>query len=335
MTTLPGKGVITAFATLALIGGFLELGVLVTLVTFLFLMLAVPIYVGWRRSRELAVAALVAVLIAAPITGAIYSAELRTPVPTVDSMTTNGGSVLTNAHVSPFAAATGSTFTFSVTINPQYLPAGAHGPEYLVVYLSTCPGATAGNLSVCGGGGYPFWELNHTFAAPVNATTDVSLSRTLNLASFWWWLMAFVYNGSDNQTQWIWVGVSDTGSGIQGPISGDFTSTLLLILPTIYEAFTIYFLLVYLAVLVIYMFLKNRESRRNPPNWTPTLPGAPPPGGGTTAGRPAIERSCPACGAVVYPEERACWKCGAPLGGGALPSDAKAPPAGGAASPPP
>ena len=314
LSTPAGKIALTVLATLALVGSFLELGVLIAIATFLLLMLAVPIYLGWRRPRQLALAGIVAILIAAPITSVLYAEQLRTPVVPIDSPSQNGGAVLTGAQVSPFSADTGSTFTFSVTVHPQFLPNGSRGPEYLLVYLSTCPGATTSNLTVCGGGGYPFWELNHSFAAALNATTNVTVTKVLQLPDLWWWVMAFVYQDASNTTQWVWVGVSDAGSGIQGPITGDLGSTIALILPTVYGAFFFDFLIVFLGALVIYMFFKSRRDRRNPPGDAGPLPGGGRPQG--PADRATLERSCPSCGAVVYPEEKACWKCGTPLTGG-------------------
>ncbi|NNN17715.1 MAG: zinc-ribbon domain-containing protein, partial [Thermoplasmata archaeon] len=42
---------------------------------------------------------------------------------------------------------------------------------------------------------------------------------------------------------------------------------------------------------------------------------------------PVAEASCPNCGAVVYPGEKVCWKCGtklaSPAGGSPLPSAPK------------
>jgi hypothetical protein len=75
--------------------------------------------------------------------------------------------------------------------------------------------------------------------------------------------------------------------------------------------------IVFFAVLVIYMFFKSREARRNPPVASGPSGGTTPAEPGSTAPSPTSaknERSCPKCGAVVYPSETACWKCGAPLG---------------------
>lgn len=329
LTRWGGKIGLTALASLVTGGAFYEAlaagsstWLLIAIVLFVVLLLAVPIFLKWRRPRELAVAALAAMIVIAPVTGILYTEEIRAPVAPLSSPSQNGGTVLANAQVSPHLGVAGETYHFQVTVNRQYLPSDAHAPEYLVLYLSTCPGAETANSSSCGGGGYAFWALNYTFNATGTNSTVVDLAKTLNSANVWWWLAGFAYevtnvtdNRTTNSTDWVWVGAGGAIYLIPGPVSEDFGATFSSALPTLYGTVILYFGLVYYSALVIYMWLKSRESRRNPPVAGTPLPGGAGPLGSSAGppGRPSIERSCPTCGAVVYPEEKACWKCGATL----------------------
>ncbi|HTT26209.1 MAG TPA: hypothetical protein VMH90_04515 [Thermoplasmata archaeon] len=327
VATPAGKVGLTALAVGAIYAGFIYLGVLIAIASFVFVMLLLPLYFGWSNTRQLAVAGFAALVIAAPLVSAGYTQELRTPVGPVDSPVDGNGSVLTHAESVPFTGDAGTTFEFRVTINPQFLPKGAQGPEYLLVFLSTCYGAVTANDSSCGGSGYPFWELNHTFATPLVNATTVQVSQRLNESNLWSWNMAFVYRNATNATQWAWIGGSEFFS-IQGPISGSFGDTYLLVLPTFYEVVFLYTGSVYFGALVIYLYIKSRQNRRNPPPMPgPSVPGGTGAPGAPPGTTPRIERSCPKCGAVVYPEESACWKCGAPLTATATPLPPAAPPA--------
>ncbi|MCI4367085.1 MAG: zinc ribbon domain-containing protein [Thermoplasmata archaeon] len=325
MATPAGKVGITALAVASIYAGFLYLGVAIAIASFVFVMLLLPLYFGWNQPRQLAAAGFVALLVAAPLVSAGYAQELRTPVGAVSSPPSGNGSVLANAQVTPFTGNVGTTFDFQVTVHPEFLPKGAHGPEYLLVFLSTCFGAVSRNDSSCGGS-YPFWELNHTFATTIVNATPVELTQKLNSSDLWSWNMAFVYRNASNVTEWVWIGGEESFS-IQGPITGTYTDTYTLVLPTFYEVVFLYTGSVFFGALVIYLFIKSRQNRRNPPPMPgPSIPGGtggPSGAGGSTPAAPRIERSCPKCGAVVYPEESACWKCGAPLGGtGAAPTPA-------------
>lgn len=327
VATPAGKVALTAVAALVLVGSLVYVGALIAIAAFLLFMLAVPIYLGWKRPRELAVCGLAAVLVAGPIGAALYADQLRVPSPSVGSDPETGvggtGSVLTNAQVSPFAADTGSAFVFSVTINPQYLPASAHAPEYLVLYLSTCANATNNNESACGGGGYPYWEQDLRFNASLQNASPEQFSQTLNSVNLWFWQLAFIYeNGSTNQTNWVWLDPQSGYGAVQGPVSGDFLSTVSLVLPAFFSELFLYVALVFYAALLLYMYLRARAARRQggdagPPGPSAPSGGAPPGPGGPKAassgGAAPGERSCPNCGAVIYPSETSCWKCGKPI----------------------
>ena len=326
MTPL-GKVSLVALATLVVTGAFLELGALIAIVSFLLFMLGLPIYLGWKSPRQLAVAGLVALLVAAPIGSTLYAEQIRTPTGAVSSDPENGGSVVANAGVTPFSAATGSVFEFHATLNPQFLPAGAHAPEYALLYLSTCAGATTSNASFCGGGGYPFWELNQSFNITQSASETIQFHQQLNTANLWWWLMAFVYQNVTNVTRWVWVDPANQYGGVQGPVSGDLASTIVLILPALYQAMFLYVGVVFFGALIIYVWLKTRGRQRNPPVAEPSGrgPGNPsaPPGSPPNPTPTRDERSCPNCQAVVYPSERTCWKCGVVLDQSAPPTPLK------------
>jgi hypothetical protein len=315
--SLPGKIALTLLAGGIAAASFAYIGILIALGAFLLFMLALPIYLGWKRPRELAVAGLVAMLVAAPISSLAYTAQFRTPVAPVSSDAQNGGSVLSDAQVRPFAGAAGGTYDFSVQVNPQYLPAGAHAPEYVVVYLSTCNGAITSNNSACGGGGYPFWVLNQSFSTSLGNVTNVTLHQKLNMPSLWYWEMAFVFQSATNQSTWVWVDPGLGNTAVQGPVSGDFTSTFTYVLPDIFGDVFLYLGLVFYAGLLVYLFLRNRRERRAAAEAAPApgMGGSPPsgpPGGPGAPARPmGTERSCPKCGAVIYPAETTCWKCGA------------------------
>jgi hypothetical protein len=333
VATPPGKIALAALATGAIVTAFPNqwayLGFPIAIAAFLFAMLVFPIYLGWNRPRELAVVGLVVLLVGAPLGALAFTPELRLPVGPVSSPTVGNGSVIENAQSVPFTGDAGTTFDFQATINPQYLPTGARAPEYSIVYLTTCPDTVIANDSACGGGGYPFWVLSQTFATNLTQSTQVNLEKELNDSTLWYWEMAFVFHNATNSTLWVWLGsglaysnasTAPPAFSVQGPISGSFTSTFEIVLPGAYEAGFLYFGTVFYGALVIYLWVKSRQNRRNPPAAPgPSLPGSAPPGA-PVAGAPRIERSCPKCGAVVYPEEKACWKCGAPLGNTGTPA---------------
>jgi len=229
--------------------------------------------------------------------------------------------------------APGSVFNFSVTLNPQFVPLNDSPPLWVELFVSTCPGATGSTSPYCIAG-YPFHAFNQTFAN-LTGPTLVSFNVVLNGTNLWWWQMATAFQtplGSSNLS-WDFLDVANGYNSVQGPITGDFTSTLGLVLVPIYLSMFLYSGSVFFFALLIYVFLKNREARRKrvagamPPG-APSSPGSstsspPTPGdapAGTSGAAPTgPERRCPNCQAVVYPNETACWKCGASLAGGGAP----------------
>src|SRR4029077_1285412 len=116
-----------------------------------------------------------------------------------------------------------------------------HGPQYVVLYLSTCAGATTANSSLCGGGGYLFWTLNQSFTQ--NVSTLVTFTKSLHVANLWWWLMAFVYNASANASsdfQFRFVDPQSAYGAVQGPVVGDLLSTTGLLIPAIFTELFLY-----------------------------------------------------------------------------------------------
>jgi len=320
-----GRIALVVLATLTLLGSFLYLGPFLAIPTFLLFGLAVPIYTGWKRPRQLAAAGLVVLLVAAPVASLAESSSLRTPVDAASSSTDfpygNGSPVLERAIAVPFTGAEGGSYNFTVTVNPQNVPTNDSAPLWVDLFVSTCPGAT-GNASPICAPGYPFYEANRTMPNPFNASLVVNFTLVLPGANLWWWQMGAAVHTPANSSNltWIFLDVSNGYGGVQGPVSGDYVSTLALVLVPVYEAMFLYPGSVFFFALLIYLLVKSREARRRreaslsgaelsgtpPPADAPvTTPVAPKPG-------PA-EKACPNCGAVVFPNETNCWKCGVAL----------------------
>lgn len=337
-TTRAGLVVLVAVAILTLTGSFLYLGPFLAIVAFLLFGLAVPIYAGWKRPRLLAVLGLTALLIAGPLTSVLYVATVvRVPSAAADSASTlpygKGGPILEGAQVSPFASDGNGPFNFSVTVNPQYLPTNTSGLLWLDLFVSTCPGATGNSSPYCQAG-YPFYSFNQTLTN-LSQPTVKSFNVHLPAPNVWWWQMATAYVGAANGSiVWIFLAASSGYSGVQGPISGDFASTLSIILIPVYLDMMIYPGIVFFLGLVVYVYLKRRQARRSG-GMTPPPAGAPSPEAPSLEGRTGPsgpnERACPNCQAVVYASEASCWKCGAalpaptPSSGTALPSGGSPP----------
>ncbi|HEY6237588.1 MAG TPA: hypothetical protein VIZ68_00185, partial [Thermoplasmata archaeon] len=240
-----GRVTLAALATLTLIGSFLYLGPFLAIPTFLLFGLAVPIYMGWKKPRQLAAAGLVVLLIAAPIATLAETGSLRAPVPSASSSTGfpfgNGGPVLDQAVVNPFTGEQGGFYNFSVVVNPQFVPVNDSAPLWVVLFVSTCPGAT-GNASPICGAGYPFYQVNQTLPIGLSAPMAVNFTLALSGANLWWWQMGTAVHSPSNSTNltWIFLEVSNGYGGVQGPVSGDFVSTFSIVLVPVYEAMFLY-----------------------------------------------------------------------------------------------
>ncbi|HEV2230664.1 MAG TPA: hypothetical protein VGS18_00550, partial [Thermoplasmata archaeon] len=70
---------------LALIGSMLYAGIYIAVLALLVFGLGLPIYAGWKRPRQLALAGLAVLLITAPVFSVLYADELRQPSPLASS----------------------------------------------------------------------------------------------------------------------------------------------------------------------------------------------------------------------------------------------------------
>ncbi|MCI4372818.1 MAG: hypothetical protein L3K02_04150 [Thermoplasmata archaeon] len=338
-----------AFAILVTFATYVYLSTLLAIPVILLVGLAVPIWLGVKRLRTLAIFGLVILLLVAPLATIIITQDVRTPIPLVDSPVLPGtsGSILQNASVTPYLGTTSTNFTWTVNVVPSFIPKGNSTPYWIVLYLSTCPGATATNDPNCAAG-YPFWALNDSFLPNQTAPVTMTFHFTFPSDSIWAWQMGlFIRNlsqqpGTNQSFNFILLAGDPVYNGIEGPVTGDFVSTYSQLLLTVYLNDLIYLGVPYFVVLLVYGYITRRKSSRadminRAAGPTPTdAPGDPGPGvrstdsPATLAKRPAAaprrpEMNCPNCGAVVYANETTCWKCGTaitnPPANAPLPSD--------------
>jgi hypothetical protein len=321
-----GRVLLLAIITLVLAGSSIYLGYLIAIPVFLIVGLGVPIYLGWTRPRTLFLVGLAALLVAGPIVTAGTVSLLLTPSPPVDGQVfapfTN--SVLENATVHPYTEGAGGDFTWVVDVNPAFLPNGSQ-PKVLWIdfFLSTCPNALTNNSSSCGGlGAYPYhFENDSTYNSSTAST--VTFTQNIGGVNVWWWTMAAGFINATGHVNWVYLQPNNGYTTAEGPVTGDYLSIFTLILPAIYFTVFIYPGLVFFLGVLVYLFLKSRQRRRAggaPSVPAPTVPststgpsGPQAPGPVTPAGPAKQELACPKCGAVVYPGESRCWKCGTPL----------------------
>jgi hypothetical protein len=336
-----GKIALLGLALVTLALSFYYLGPYFAIPTFLLFGLGIPIYLGWKSPRQLAVMGLVVLLAAGPLINWGLTSQAMLPSGVASSASdslnsSNGQPVLANASVSPYNAAGGTSFVFSVDMFPGRLPANTT-PYSLELFVSTCPGATGNSSPFCGTG-YPFYPVNQSVVNTTGSPAHLDFHLALPGPNIWWWQMGLLaktakFNVSTNSTaisyQWIFLSVSNAYGAVQGPVTGTWFSTYELLLPqTILDVF-FYPGLVFYVGLLVYVWLKNREMRKKaaragagsgtiPPtsgNPPPLSPLGLPPGGTPSASGAGTrtEAACPNCGAVVYPNETNCWKCGAKL----------------------
>ncbi|MCI4368754.1 MAG: hypothetical protein L3K09_04245 [Thermoplasmata archaeon] len=326
--SIVGRAVLIVIGIVTVALSFLFVGAIVAILAMLIFGLAVPIYLGIKSLKQLAIMGIVIILLAPIMAGPIFAYTARQTSPAAASSSDlpygNNGSILQNAVVRPFTGPAGGVYVYSMSLNPQFLPANSSGVLWVEIFISTCPDATSNTSAYCASG-YPFYNYTRSFG--VNGTfTDqqVTFNVTLPGSQIWWWQAAAVFNVSGKIT-WAFL-VSDSGyTDEQGPVSGDFLSTTAIATESIFTVVPIYVGFVYFFALLVYGYFKNRERRRSAPSMGLPPSGAPPstapfPGGsaGTVApgGSPAPgELTCPNCKAVVYPNEASCWKCGASLTG--------------------
>ncbi|MGC2288836.1 MAG: hypothetical protein WA688_03155 [Thermoplasmata archaeon] len=335
-----GRIALLAIIALALAGASIYLGYLIAIPVFLLVGLALPIYLGWTRPRTLFLVGLSALLVAGPIVTAGTVSLLMTPSPAVNGevFLPHTQSPLQNATVHPYTSTGSGTFTFVVDVNPAFLPNGSQ-PEVLWIdfFLSTCPNAESNNSSSCGGlNAYPYHFANFTYESASAQT--VTFSENIGGVNVWWWTMGAAYNNSTGGVSWTYLQPTNGYTTVEGPVTGGYLSIYTLILPAIYFTVFIYPGLVFFLGVLVYLFLKMRQKRRagGAPSVpapmapaAPTSPGSPPSTGAAPSGAPSRpELACPKCGAVVYPGESRCWKCGTPLTSGQMPASEEPLPSG-------
>jgi hypothetical protein len=336
-----GRVALILIALGAVFGTFSYIDPLLAIPVFLLVGLALPIWAGIKRPRYLALTGLIVLIVVAPLATIVYSQELLVPTPAVSSPGVGddeiGGSVLQNATVSPFTAGAGTNFTWTVQVFPRYLASSLNTTNWtndsLQLYISTCPGATTPNASYCGGG-YPFLTRTHAFAgphAPANGTV-VTFDQALSTSTIWSWQMELLFQNRTNASNPFRIELSGEAgyNGIEGPIVGGFVTAYGALIGTIYEIELIYLGVVFYFVLLLYAWFKSREAKRKQliKRAAQSMVASQSPAAGATSGagpsRTAStpgpgELKCPACGAVVYPSEAKCWKCGGPLGAPSTP----------------
>jgi hypothetical protein len=338
-----GKALLIALTILVVFASFVYVETLIAIPAFLLVGLAVPIWLGIKVPRYLALSGLVVILLTAPLSDVAITQEIMTPIGAASSGGSlpygNGGAVMQSAAVSPYVGGTSTNFTWTVTIYPQYLP-GANSSSHtnssvlwLALYISTCPGATGNNSPSCSQP-YPFHAINDSSVAGITTTTTVTFHYIIGSENIWEWQMGLSFrNATSHGIGFILLQGDPMYNGLEGPVVGSFSSVFATLIPTLYIEFLLYLALPYFFVLLVYMIFKRRERSRQdaarrasggqPPPRAPdsppasTLPtGEDAPAATTaaaTAAATAGEGACPNCGAVVYANEKTCWKCGTDL----------------------
>jgi hypothetical protein len=344
-----GRVVLIAVTILVVFGSYVYVEALLAIPVFLLFGLALPIWVGIKRPRFLALSGLVVVLIVAPLSTLVITQDVRTPVPLASSMTglpglTSNQATLQNAGVTPYTGTASTNFTWTVTVYPTEVPTGNSTPLNLSLYISTCPGATSTSPPAWCSAGYPFVQLNQAMPANFTSPTTFTFHYKIGSNGIWDWQMGVYTKNKTTGALFFQTLVGDaTYNGIEGPVVGDFSTTYFELLGTIYFDDALFLGGPFFFILLIYALFKNRERRRNEARQRTA--GPVPPGGGTSetaeplpppstrpaptgpaAKPPAPEQTCPNCNAVVYANETRCWKCGAELAAGTgtpLRSDSK------------
>ncbi|HLM91546.1 MAG TPA: hypothetical protein VK424_05795 [Thermoplasmata archaeon] len=334
-----GRVLLIAFAILVTAFTYAYLYALLAIPVMLVVGLAVPIWLGIKRIRFLALLGLVILLLSAPIANVVLTQEVMTPIAPANSPTDfvggGGGALMQNAQVSPYVGGLATNFTWTVSIVPLYVPKGNDTPFQISLYISTCPGATGANDLNCAVG-YPFYTQNQTLK-PADFANDSNHTVTFHFIfpsdSIWAWQMGLFLNNSTSPTThnatFILLVGDPNYNGLEGPVVGTFATTYIQLLLTVYINILVYLGIPFYVVLLVYMYIKRRQTQRG--SALARSPGPIAPEAGETdapvspaprTAAPAVaevagprrpEVPCPNCGAVVYPNETTCWKCGATL----------------------
>jgi hypothetical protein len=331
-----GKALLIAIAVLVTFATYVYVETLLAIPAVLLFGLAIPIWLGLKRPRFLALLGLVVILLVAPISTVVITQDVRNPISPADSLSNIPGttaSLMQNASVSPYTGSDSTNFTWTVTLSPAGIPKGNSSPLWINLYISSCPGATSTVSPSWCSPGYPFTLLNFTFSANLTAPTTLQFHYQIGSQGIWDWQMGIYTRNLTTHALFFQTLVGDpTYNGLEGPVVGDFASTYFAVLPTIYFDDALFLGGPFFVILLFYLLFKNRERRRKeaaqraagpvPPGDSGSAPGTgsqlppvlskgPPPGSGATPAAP--EKSCPNCNAVVYENETTCWKCGASL----------------------
>ncbi len=339
-----GRVLLIAVAILVVFAAYSYVQPLLGIPAMLLFGLAIPIWLGLKRPRYLAISGIVIILVVAPVSTLVLTQDLRVPISPASSLTdlpgTNGHALLVNASVSPYTGTTSTNFTWVVTISPLGIPKGNSSAVLIYLYLSTCPGATSTSPPPQCSAGYPFVQLNGSSQLK-NSTAPYSVTFHYQIGSsgIWDWQMGvYTLNNTTRQPFFQTVVGDPSYNGLEGPVVGDYWTTYSEVIPTILVNDLLYLGAPFYLILLLYMLFKNRERRRKdtaqralgpvPPTGSggegsalpPSLRKGPPPG--TLPAAPVKERTCPNCNAVVYENEATCWKCGHDLRGASpLPSE--------------
>ncbi|MCI4366007.1 MAG: hypothetical protein L3K10_08155, partial [Thermoplasmata archaeon] len=195
-----GRALLLAFATLVTFATYVYLSTLLAIPVILLVGIAVPIWLGIRRLRVLAIFGLVILLLVAPLATLVITQDILAPIPAASSpsnLAGANGSLMQNASVTPYTGSVTTNFTWTVSIFPKNIPRGNSSPLYLHLYLSTCPGANSNSDFNCAAG-YPFIDLNHTFVGNLTSETNVTFHYILASNGIWAWQMGlFLQNTAD------------------------------------------------------------------------------------------------------------------------------------------
>lgn len=344
LSTTPGLIVLIVVAFLLVFATYVYVSVVIAIPALLLFGLALPIWAGIKRPRFLAILGLVIVVAVAPIATIVFTQEIMSPVPLANSASGSpfsvGSPVMQNASVHPFNGGASTNFTWKVTIFPQNVPKGNTTPVWLILYISTCPGATGNNSPYCSQP-YPLTILNKTLPTSPTGPYTETFAYKIGTNGIWDWQMGIYTKNSTTGVPYFQLLVGDpTYNGIEGPVIGGFSVIYSELILTVYFQDILFLGAPFYFVLLVYMLFKNRERRRKeaqqrapgpvPPDGGPATAaaaaapskGAPLPSGqnppGSSGAPPsasaaAQELNCPKCNAVVYAGEATCWKCGAAL----------------------
>lgn len=342
LSSTPGKVALIVIAVLAVFASNAYVSVIIAVPAMLLFGLALPIWAGLKRPRFLALVGLVIVLAVAPLATLVFTQQILTPVDAAQSSTglatSNGQPVMQNATVHPFTGTGNTNFTWTVTIFPGNVPRGNSSPIWLILYISTCPGAT-GNSSPDCTQPYPLTVINYTLNASATAPYLETFHYKIGSDGVWEWQMGLYTKNLTTGKPFFQLLVGDpTYNGIEGPVIGGFATIYGELVLSVYFQDFVFLGAPFYFLLLIYMLFKNRERRRKEAQQrapgpvptegagsaTPISEGkgnALPSSRSTTASATAPpdsalatnELNCPKCNAVVYAGEGSCWKCGAPL----------------------